>query len=955
MKNSNQIANSLKAGSALVSLAILCAGSPAAFAQADAGEQEAILVTGSRIQRDGYDQPTPVTVMTAEALQNSQPSTLADALNKLPQLGGGRSRTFCCEVGTVGNYLNLRSLGTTRTLVLLDGQRVVATRESGDVDVNLLPELLVERVDVVTGGASAAYGSDAVSGVVNYVIDKKFTGLKLNLQGGISNYGDDQSFRIGAAGGAAFADGRGHFVIGVEHFKTDGIESLNDRPSSNNGHFMAGNGTAAAPYVALNGVRQNTASYGGVIVDAGGLPVAGAGAPLGGLRFLPGGSTTPFVFGTAIPGSPAYTIGGDGIENNLAQPAGSLRTEKLYARLSYDLADNVTAFVRVNAGQSTNRMRVLADNRQRGTAFTIFNDNAYLSSAVKQAMANAGVSSFRMGRFNRDFGAVALNYDNRTFDVSAGLSGTIADNWKWSAHYSHGQTKMTGNVENVADIGKLYAAADAVVNPATNSVVCRVTLTNPGVFPGCVPINLFGEGAPSAAALDYVLGTSTQVVKNTQSVAAFEVSGDLAQLPAGPLSIAFGGEYRERSLREQSNEVALNQIKAQGVRGMPGALCPTVSTCRFGGWNQGNFGEADARDNVKEGFIEAVVPVLKSQPLAETLELNGAYRYTHYKNSGGVSTWKLGVTYAPFADLRLRVARSRDTRAPNLFEMFAGPVNAFEPGIVDPVTNGTNLIIITRNQGNPNLKPEKADTLTLGAVYTPGWADGLSLSVDYYRIRISGALSATTAQGTIDNCFAGNTQACSLVTRDAVTRDIQQVILQQVNLDSRTASGIDFDLSWRTDIGKGALSLRALVTRTIDYTDTAGGVSTQVAGFFDAATNTTLPKWRGTLSATYEHGPLTLFVQERMIGSYDQMPFVPGQIFAKQNVEAVFYTDVTATYDFAMAGGDFQMFATINNLFNRKPPFVPNRFSAGLAFPTTALSLYDVNNRYFTLGLRARF
>ena len=143
-------------------------------------------------------------------------------------------------------------------------------------------------------------------------------------------------------------------------------------------------------------------------------------------------------------------------------------------------------------------------------------------------------------------------------------------------------------------------------------------------------------------------------------------------------------------------------------------------------------------------------------------------------------------------------------------------------------------------------------------------------------------------------------------------------------LDSRTASGIDFDLSWRTDIGKGALSLRALVTRTIDYTDTSGGVSTQVAGFFDAATNTTLPKWRGTLSATYEHGPLTLFVQERMIGSYDQMPFVPGQIFAKQNVEAVFYTDVTATYDFAMAGGDFQMFATINNLFNRKYVAVVN-------------------------------
>lgn len=968
MRNSNQIVNSLKAGSALVSLAILCAGSPAAFARTDAvnpgkqgageqnaGEQEAILVTGSRIQRDGYDQPTPVTVMTAEALQNSQPSTLADALNELPQLGGGRSRTFCCEVGTVGNYLNLRSLGTNRTLVLLDGQRVVPTRESGDVDVNLLPELLVERVDLVTGGASAAYGSDAVSGVVNYVIDKKFTGFKVNVQGGISNYGDDQSFRVGVAGGASFADGRGHFVIGVEHYKTNGIESLNDRPSSNNGHFMGGNGTAASPYVALNGVRQNTATYGGVIVNAGGLPFSDPTAPLAGLRFLPNGSTAPFAFGTAIPGSPAYTIGGDGIENNLAQPAGSLRTEKLYARLSYDVSDGITAFVRVNAGQSKNQMRVLADNRQRGTAFTIFDDNAYLSQAMRDAMATAGVSSFRMGRFNRDFGAVTLDYDNRMFDINVGLNGTIAGNWKWTAQYSHGETKMNGNVENDADIGKLYAAADAVVDPATHKVVCRVTLTNPGVFPGCVPINLFGEGAPSAAALDYVLGTSTQVVKNTQSVAAFEVSGDLVQLPAGALAIAFGGEYRERTLVERSNQVALNQINAQGVRGMPGALCPTVSTCRFGGWNQGNFGEADARDNVKEGFIEAVIPVLKSQPLAETLEFNGAYRYTHYQNSGGVSTWKLGLTYAPFEDLRFRVARSRDIRAPNLYEMFAGPVNAFEPGIVDPVTGESNLIIITRNQGNPNLQPERADTLTLGGVYTPSWARGLSLSVDYYRIRIRGALSATTAQGTIDGCFGGNTQDCSLITRDAVTKDIQQVILQQVNLDSRTASGIDFDLSYRTAIGKGALSLRALVTRTIDYTDTSGGVSTQIAGFYDASTNTTLPKWRGTLSATYEHGPLTLFVQERMIGGYEQMPFIPGQVFAKPNVEAVFYTDLTASYDFNMVGGNFEMFATVTNLFNRKPPFVPNRYSAALAFPTTSLALYDVDNRYFTVGLRAKF
>ena len=968
MKNARQwvYAQSLKSSSALALAAAMSVAGMAAPAMAqvssganqpaaDATNSRDIVVTGSRIQRDGYNQPTPVTVVTTEELLKSQPSSLADGLNKLPQLAESRSRTFCCEVGTVGNYLNLRALGSTRTLVLLDSERVVATRENGDVDVNLLPELLVQRVDVVTGGASAAYGSDAVSGVVNYIIDKKFVGLKLNAQTGVSNYGDDRSVRLGLAGGASFSEGRGHFLIGVEHYKTNGIASLNDRPSSRNGHFLGGNGSAGAPYVGLYGVRQNTASYGGAIVNAAGLPLANAGSPLAGLRFLPDGSTTAFQFGTPIAGSPRYTVGGDGIQNNLAQPSAALTTQKLYARFSYDVTNSITAYVRLNAGESGTKGRVLADNRQRGTAFTIFSDNAFLSPAMQQAMTTAQVSSFRLGRFNRDFGAIALDYKNRTFDVSVGLNGRVGQKWNWNAHYSHGETKMVGRVENVTDIGKLYAAADAVANPAGGEVVCRVTLTNPGVFPGCVPINLFGEGRPSAAALEYALGTSVQTVKNTQDVAAFEVNGDLFQLPAGAVSVAFGGEYRERSLRETSNAVALGQIQAVGVRGIPATLCPTVATCRFGGWTQGNFGEADASDNVKEGFVETIIPLLKGKPLADRLELNGAYRYTDYKNSGGVSTWKLGLTYAPFADLRFRAARSRDIRAPNLFELFAGPVNAFEPGIVDPVTGETNLIVITRTQGNSSLKPEEADTLTLGAVYTPSWARGLSASIDYYQIKIKGALSATSAQGTIDGCFQGITSACGLITRDAITREIQQVILQQVNLDSRKARGIDFDLSYRTRLGSGNLALRALFTRTIDYIDTVDGVSTQVAGFYDTSTNNTLPKWRGTLSATYETGPFTIFAQERFIGSYLQMPFIPGQVFAKQKVGEVFYTDITASYKLNRMGGDFELFGTVNNVFNRKPPFVPNRFSAALAFPTTSLTLYDVNNRYFTVGLKGKF
>lgn len=950
----------LLAGSCLSALAVpgaalgQASSTPGPQSMETAADTGDIVVTGSRIQRTGYDQPTPVTVQTTEALLQSAPTNIPDGLNRLPQFLGSRTRTFCCEVGSVGNYLNLRGLGSQRTLVLLDSQRVVPTRESGDVDVNLLPEILIQRVDVVTGGASAAYGSDAVSGVVNYVIDNKFVGAKFNAQTGISNYGDDRTFKLAGAVGSSFGEGRGHFVLSVEHFDQGGIPSLDSRPTSRRGAFLGGNGSAAAPFETLEGVRQNTASYGGVIIAANQLPIASADAPLAGTMFLPGGATAPFVFGTPIAGSPAFTIGGTGILNNLADPAQALRTDRLYGKLSYDLFDNLTAWVRVNAGQSRTRGDILADNRQTSVAYTIYRENPFIPASVAAAMDEAGVTSFRLARFNRDFGPIRLDYKNKTFDVAAGLEGKIADRWSWSATYSHGETTLDGRVENVGNLAHIYAQAGAVVDPASGQTVCRVTLTNPGVYPGCVPINLFGEGAPSQAAKDYALGTSTQWVKNTQDIFTAEIQGDLFRLPAGPVSIAAGAEYRRRSLVERSNATALNQITAIGIRGFPSQLCPTLDTCRYGGWNQGNFGEADASDNVKEGFVEAIVPVLKEAPFAYALDLNGAYRYTDYKNSGGVSTWKVGVSYSPFEDLRLRGTRSRDIRAPNLFELFAGPVNAFQPGLTDPFTGQSNIIAITRTQGNPDLRPEKADTWTLGAVYTPSWLPGFSGSVDYYDINIKGALSATTSQGTLDACFQGDQGACARITRDA-NDIIQQIVLLQINLNSRRVKGVDFDLSYTRGLAGGTLGVRALVNRAIDYTDTVGGVRTQQAGFYNTANQLTIPKWRGNLNVTYEHGPFGLFVQERYIGSYIQMPPLPGNIYAHPKIGAVWYTDLTARMKIDTGSGTkFELYGTVNNLFNRKPPFVGNRFAAGLGFPTVP-NLYDLDNRYFTVGARVQF
>lgn len=949
-----KITKALLSGGAAIALATGAQAQSAPEAEEAGAEAGDIVVTGTRIKGNGYDQPTPVTVATTEALLSSSPMTLADGLTKLPQLIGSTSRTFCCAVGSLGNFLNLRALGPTRTLILLDGRRIVATRESGEIDVNLLPELLVQRVDVVTGGASAAYGSDAVSGVINYITDNKFEGVRANAQYGISNYGDDGSVKFGIAGGTSFADGRGHIVVSLEHFKVDGIPSLADRPDSRRGGFLGGNGSAAAPFTNLENVFMITATDGGVIVNAAGAPVANAGAPLAGLRFLPGGGTTPFVMGTPVAGSPAFAIGGDGHQNNMMQPAGLLRTDKAYFRASYDFTDSLTGYFRVNAGISHNNMRILSDNRSAAASYTIFRNNAFLPAAVAAQMDAAGVTSFRLGRFNRDFGAISLDYKNKTFDAGIGLEGRIGDKLSWDVSYGHGETTLDAEVRNVSDLGKAYAAADAVVDPATGQIVCNVTLTNPGVFPGCQPLNPFGVGAPSAAAKAFILGTSTQFVKNTQDVFAAELQGEILELPAGPLSFAAGAEYRRRTLVERSNPTALGQIQANGVRGMPGAFCPTVALCRFGGWNQGNFGEADARDNVKEGFVELLVPVFKDSAVGKSLELNAAYRYTDYKNSGTVSTWKIGATYEPFEDLRIRVTRSRDIRAPNLFELFAGPVNAFTPGLTDPVTGLTNVIAITRTQGNPNLVPERANTFTAGFIYSPSWLKGFSGSVDFYDINLAGALAATSAQGTIDGCQRGVAEQCALITRDPVTNFIQQIVLQQINLNGRRARGVDFDLSYNGELGAGKLGIRLLATRTIDFIDKIGTTRLQSAGLFNAANNTALPKWRGTLTANYEIGRFGLFVQERYIGGYNQMPFIPGQIFAEPHIGAVFYTDVTAKVKVNAGNAKFEIFGTVNNLFNRRPPFLPNRFAANLAFPTVP-NLYDLDNRYFTIGARVAF
>lgn len=938
------------------------AGAAAAQTVEGAGNQaadstvEEIVVTGSRIRNAGYQAPTPVTAVDAQQILTTTPSTIADGLRQLPSLTGQSAlggRSYCCAAGTAaaGAYLELRQLGPNRTLVLLNGNRLAPSTSSGVVDANILPELLLQRVDVVTGGASAAYGSDAVAGVVNYITDNDFEGLRTNLQYGISRYGDDQQIKAGIAGGMSTLDGRGNVVVSFEHYEADGIPNLLSRPQSARSWVLAGAGTTASPYYAVPGARFYTGTVGGLIVGFYGLPINIAGlAPLAGIQFLPGGAYGPANLGTVLPPGAPNAIGGDGYTPVAGmQPLGQLETNRLYARFDYDFSADLHGYVQLTgaSNSSQNMYGFPAFNGNSASLIQIFGGNPFIPTGLQSTMTTNGYTSFFMTRSSREGGASYNTTDTTYYDISGGVKGKLAGDWTWDAYLGYGETLQEGAEHNAVNVARLLAAADAVDN-GSGSTVCRVTLTSPGsIYDGCVPINLFGVGAPSQAAIDYITGTNENSTTLAQTVLALNFQGTLLELPAGPVSVAAGVEWRTRELSGTSNLVATSQIVPATIRGraMGVTLCPTITSCRYGGWLQGNVGKQEhVSDTVQELYFEAIAPVVTN------LELNGAFRYTNYSNSGGVSTWKIGVTYEPISDIKLRASRSRDVRAPNLYELFASPSTGFAAFTVNPFTGNQIPTIPTITAGNPDLQPETGDTWSVGAVLRPSFLPGLSASIDYYNIRLTNGIvtSRTTAQ-VLTACFNGDATACAQIVGNPSTDSITSISLLQSNASEQNRRGVDFDVSYTRPIGDSALKFRLLMGYVDEADSVSGGVTTQYVG----RSTPGMPEWRGQFAATYDRGPFSLTIQERYIGSMLKVGPSGGGVFQEPTVPEIFYTNLSAAYDFETRGGTMQLYGTINNLFDQEPPLLPTTL-AGVGYPTIP-GLYDLDGRYFTVGIRAEW
>lgn len=970
---------------------------------AEQQERPTIFVTGSRIRTDGMTAPVPVTVVGAGELEALSPGALINGVSQLPQFYGNQtpnSGAFFTRSGY--GSLNLRGLGVNRTLTLLNGRRVPSTSAFGGVDINLFPEAMIQSVETTTGGASAAYGSDAVAGVVNFTLNNNFTGLEMSAQGGITDRGDGENYEVSAAFGTDFAGGRGHFQVSGEYYNQEGIFTYDGRDWYG-AYGTFGSGTTADPYRFVPNTVSANASFDGRIFAPG--------TALHGLAFDQSGNAAPFEPGTlnqfpfGIP--PARTAGG-GIDD-LGAEAPSLYPDldrySVFAYADYDVADNFTIFGQYLHGRTS----IWQYNTPRAsfggtpTALTIFADNAFLPDDVRQTMVDDGIESFTLRRMGslQDIGTGYL--DDKTtqhigvvgFEMDID-SGGFMDGWGIDGFYQYGNSRRVWKQAGLR-VDRIFAAIDAV-DDGTGNIVCRTSLFG-DAFPGCQPLNLFGRGNASAGAIDYVttfdVGQSittpiafaedgfdsgrsysyttnaekTNITTFEQHFAELSAAGDIVDLWAGPLAGAFGFSYRRDDIlqlvQDPTNPASdhvnghpvLCNGEAPGLRGVNGADCANTVGIQYS-----KVSNIQGNATVWEGFGEFLMPLVDSDGFG--VNLSGAVRWADYSGSGSIWAYKGGMEFLIGDSLRVRGTYSRDVRAGNLSERFdktGGSAVIDDPRTPDVVES---LNVTRFSGGNPAVKPEEADTFTIGAVFTPEFIPGLSLSLDYYNIEIAGAISQVGNQSVLDRCFLENAQEfCDLITLDG-SGNIILVGDVFVNVAQAAVEGLDFEGSYASDVnlfgGMETISARVFASWLFERSETnSSGVTTDFAGQTGATQGSgayfPYADFKATGSVTYRNAGFSALVQARHIGAgIHDVSRVEGDTIEDNSVSAVTYIDLRLGYEFDLGGAEMEVFGNITNLGDANPPLTPS-YSAFLGYSTqTNPAVYDLLGRRYTVGIKLR-
>ncbi len=939
-------------------VACIAAASFSAAAQ-ESADLEEVQITGTRLRASGFTTPTPVTVVGVERLEQRAITNIGDALSELPSFRA--STNPATQQSTGGNLgarvLDLRGLGAARTLVLVDGKRFVASTSQGTIDVNLIPSSLIERTDVVTGGASAAYGSDAVAGVVNFILDGKLDGMKASTTYGVSSHGDDEQLSASLAGGFSFAAGRGHFVAAGEYSNEHGMGDCYTREWCgaswlNLGNAPAGTGGRPANNI-TNNVQTATYSQDGVINSA------VATFPLRGIAFNPDGTTRRFqygeLYGTNL--APLFMKGGEGQGENVFIDGYLLKIPVkryvAYTKTTFDFTDSITGNLDLSYGQVDGesygaQYRDSAGSLANAQSFgPIRSGNPYIPASVQTLMNQNAITTFTLGRAFGDVGNAFGESTTKTYRGVASLNGKFgASSWTWDGYYQFGKNDVRLDVTDNISISRMRNAIDAVAN-AQGQVVCRINAdaTAANDDAACSPFNPFGRNRFSPLALAYVTPHGFQTTKIEEHIVAANTQGEVLQLPAGALQVAGGAEWRKQTLDGDADAFS----KATDFYTLNG---------------QALSGEIE----VTEGYVEANAPLLKDLPIVQSLDLNAAARRTHYKrdsaatadSSLSVTTWKVGATWDVIPQVRLRATRSRDIRAPNLSELF-GPLTTGGGGLIDPRTS-RQLNPQQISGSNPALTPETADSWTAGIVLRPGsFLDGLQVSVDYYDIQVDDAIGTLGAQTVANRCNQGATEFCPLIDRDPITGDITRVRNVLLNVNSVITKGIDIEAQYRFGLASaGNLDLRLLATIVNDLVTVDSVGQTQRAGMtgWRAGTQAGMPDYSLDLLSTWSHDRLSFSLHNKYIpsGQYNNSLVGPNEagysltLATSANLNRVasgFYTDLSG--QIKLRDDSLVVFAAVNNVFDRTPPVAPSVAGNG------NFILFDPIGRAFRAGLRARF
>lgn len=1011
-----------------ISIAItlaLAGAQGAAYAQESTGAVlEEVLITGSRIRTSGMETPNPVTVVTREEIDILSPTTMIEGLAELPQFYGSNTTQnpggFFTTTGA--GTLNLRGLQGKRTLQLLDGRRVVPSTIFGGPDINLFPEQVVRTIETVTGGATAAYGTDAVAGAVNFILDTNFEGFRGSAQTGQTEKGHNENYEVSF--GAGFSLGqRTHLLLSAERSEQDPVwgnqileydwyqarslienpDTVNRGTSPDNPFFLPASMVRSRNY-SLDGIFHLPDSAGGPqILDANGNP-------------------SPFILGDLCNDHGCSTVnGGSGVES--AMPSSQITPdsgrENYFAYIQHEFTDSLTVYGQLMHGEAEFTQRNLGGLFPNppgvffDRAFVIYSGNPFIPASIQQAMTDNGVDSVQFSRIGAE---EDIAFDARTTQTTeiTSLTGGFEyefngglDGWLAKGYYQKGETDVAAIQRGGIRLDRIYLAADVVLDPVTNQPACNVTVVS-GLYPDCVPLNLFGRGNASAEAVDWVTGfepgvqinangflsaTETlphsyisgenkqRIISIDQSVWEISADGPIAEgWGAGPVNMALGYGYREESFvqvvevgpggnidADPTFRPVMANEPALGIRGVPGGNAASGNSVEI---QFSNVPFARGKQDVKEAFTEFLVPLVADVRLVRQLNFSAAGRWADYSGSGTVSSWKGGFDWTINNQLRLRTTVSQDVRAATMGEKFdrTGGVGNVTDYLIDPA--GTvSYGITTFSNGTPDIQPEEARTKTFGAVYQPAWAQGLSASLDWYEVEVTDNINQITAGQVVSGCYQdGDVDLCQFITRggepsleDPSINYISLVGVPYFNQNSVKASGVDFEIGFRTDVdwfgGGESVNVRVLGSYLKERSNTNSvGLTTELQGNFG------LPKWTALVSGSYNRGPLSLSMTTRYT---DSMLINPNWNFNgsstrwdvydnKVNTEVL--VDARVGYNFAAAGGNLGLFLNINNLFDRDPhEFLTGAFNSGFSTGTGLGVTGDERGRRYTLGMRLNF